>query len=128
MDQITLVENRIDDGTKLIEELEKAGIPVTAACWIKTDDDEQWYLYVASPIVDDQGPVAAYRRVHSIIRQMPGGFWIDPFEVRLLGANDPVAQAVLESDEKHPARIATRYKRPTLGGISIEAAYIYPPK
>lgn len=128
MDQITLVENRIDDGAKLIEELEKAGIDVTAACWIKTDDDEQWYLYVASPIVDNEGAVAAYRQVHTIIRQMPEPFWIDPFEVKLLGASDPIAEAVLKLHEKYPARIATRYKQPTLGGVSIEAAYIYPAK
>jgi hypothetical protein len=127
MDQIILVEAQITDGQKLIEEVVRSGFEVVAACWVKTTESEQWYLYIASPVVDAEGTAKAYRRVHSVVRSMPHPFWIDPFEVKLIGATEPMAEAVREFYRCHPARLPTWYRRPELGGVSIEAAFLYPP-
>ena len=39
MDTDTLVDNRIEDGQKLVEELPASGFPVTATFWIKATED-----------------------------------------------------------------------------------------
>jgi hypothetical protein len=127
MDPFTLVDREIEDGGKLLEQLRQEGIDVTAACWIKADEDEQWYLYIATPLVDDPGPAVAYRRIYSSIKSMTKPFSIEPLRVKLVGANNPVAKAVLDVNQKYPAAPPPRYLRTRLGGINIEAAYVYAP-
>jgi hypothetical protein len=64
--------------------------------------------------------------------------WIDPFEIRVLGLNDSLTDAVLEALEPivanspHAARNPkpfpgmTWYRGETLAGMSIDGACIYP--
>jgi hypothetical protein len=127
MDQIALVTEQVDDGRKLLERLVREGIGVTAACWLRTPDDGQWFLYIASPVVDDD-PIEAYRRVHRVIRQMPHPFWVDPFDVKLIRPTSPIARAALEIRRLYPAKdvIHYAYRRPEETDLGAEEAYIYP--
>lgn len=47
MDQGTLVENRVDDGARIVEKLRESGFDVAAAWWMKTSEEGQWFLYIA---------------------------------------------------------------------------------
>jgi hypothetical protein len=125
MDQITLVNEQIMDGQRLVELLANEGFSVTAACWLKTSEDGQWFLYLASPVVDEEGPLKAYRRVHPLIRRMSNSC-IDPFEVKLIGTNDPIAEALRGINCRSSARGLIPYSGAQLGGVSIEGAYFYP--
>jgi hypothetical protein len=126
VDQETLVDNQIEDGQKLAEELARAGIEVAAAFWLKAAEDSQWYFYVVTPVVEEEGLVRAYRRVHTVIRRMAQPFWIDPFEVKLIGPANPLAQDVLAVQRRHRSRGPIRYGGKHLGGASVEGAYLYP--
>jgi hypothetical protein len=95
MDTDTLVENLIDDGQKLVEELPQRGFEVAAAFWLKTSEDGKWHFYIVSPVVELKGPVKAYRELHPLLRAMPQPFWIDPLAIKLLGPNNPIARDVL---------------------------------
>src|SRR5437016_742086 len=96
MDTDTLVEKLIDDGQKLVDRLPQDGFDVTAAFWLKPAEADQWYFYMASPVVEREGLSVAYRRLHALIRGMPQPFWIDPLEVKLIGASNPITQDVLD--------------------------------
>jgi hypothetical protein len=128
MDTDTLVENRIADGQKLVEELPQRGFEVTAAFWLKSSEKGKWYFYIASPVVEADGPARAYSHLHSLIRAMPQPFWIDPLEVRLLGANHPIARDVIaiHAGLPGPRLFPIRWGGKQLGGISIDGAYLYP--
>ena len=56
----------IEDGRKLIATLEQKGFPVVAACWVKTVEDPQWFLYLASPVVDARGELRGYGQEHKL--------------------------------------------------------------
>ena len=127
MDQDTLVEQQIRDGQRLIEDLAGSGFSVAAAGWIKTTDDSQWYLYIASSVVDMEGSSKGYGIVHPLIRKMPAPFWIGPFDVKLIRERDALAVGIHELYQRYPAPLPTWYRQPQLGGVSIEAAYLYPP-
>ncbi len=128
MDQVTLVREQIDDGQRLVEELLRQGFPVTAACWVKGSEDSQWYLYLVSPTVDDEGITQAYGRVHPVVRQMQKkGCGIDPFEIKLISPTDSLAEAVANLQRRSSQKSPTRYGGSRLGELSIEGAYIYPP-
>jgi hypothetical protein len=128
MDQGSLVEMQIEDGKRLIDRLVEEGIPVAAAGWLKEAEDGQWFLYIASPLVDEEGATkAAYRRVNAVIRQMPQPFWIHPLEIKLVEPGSPIARAMRELNARIPGPSPIRYGGAQIGGMSIEGAYIYPP-
>jgi hypothetical protein len=128
MDQIPLVAEQIDDGKRLIARLVEEAIPVTAAFWVKESESGRWYLYIATSLVGRGGAkLPAYARINRVIRQMPPPFGITSFRVKAVGPSDPIAEAALALQERHPGNRGIHYEGPQLGGKYIEAAYIYPP-
>ncbi len=136
MDQDTVVNEQIESGQQLIDALVRTGFPIRIAFWAKPTDEGKWFLYLASPQVDEKGPTTAYRQIHQIMRSLPG-LWIDPFEVRVVGLGDSLAQAALTVTKPRvpdspfavpqPHTGMTRVTEASLGGVSIDGALIYPP-
>ncbi len=126
MDQATLVDKQIEEGGQVIAELHRCGFDVTAACWLKSSEDSQWFFYIASTEVDRVGLVAAYRVVYLTIQRMQH-LWLDPFEVKLIGGNNPIAKDIVDFQKRYPARIPTRFRGTRLGAVSVDEAYIYSP-
>jgi hypothetical protein len=53
--------------------------------------------------------------------------YLDPFQVKLISASDPLAQAALQVHRRYPGSgIATRFGSKAFGGLSVECAYIDP--
>ena len=138
MDKDSLVTEQTDNGEQLIKELAACGFETRVAFWAKPKEEGKWFLYLASPMVDDKGPTAAYRLVHSAMRKMPD-LWIEPLDVRVIGMNDSLTEAALDAIKPKVASISYAIRHPkqypgmtlfrgdTLGGLSIDGAYSYPP-
>lgn len=128
MVQVTLVEEQLADGRKLIVEFMRAGIDVTAAAWIRKADDDAWYLYVASPLSSRPSRANPYLRLHEVIRQQPQPFWVQPLDVQLIDPDSPVARDILAIQRKYPpTKSPLHFGEGEIGGTSTEGAYIYPP-
>ena len=124
MDQATLVERQIDDVPRLIDQLRRDNFDVKAAFWLYTSEADQWFLYLVSDVVDQMGITEAYKAVCRAMRQLPD-LWINPFEVKLVGPDDPVAKAVIDFLAKRPTRRPERIRGTRLGNVYIEDAYLY---
>jgi hypothetical protein len=129
MAQATLVEMQIKEGQILIERLALEGIAVTAAGWVKESDSGDWYLYLATPLVGEDGSTrSAYRRVNAVIRKMEEeGFGMDPFEKKVIGPHDPIARDMVAHRAARPGGPPTPFRGSRLGELAVEEAYIYPP-
>jgi hypothetical protein len=125
MDTIALVENQIDDGLRLINRLTAGDFDMSVACWVKTSEEGDWFLYIASKTVDEKGLAAAYREVYRVIQSMPD-IWIPKSQVKLIGRENPIAKDALEIQRRFARKLPTRYPGPQLGNIAIEEAYFYP--
>ena len=126
MDQGTLVENQIDDGARIVEKLRESGFDVVAAWWMKSSEEGLWFLYIASKEVAEKGIAAAYRTVHTVMHGL-GQLWVDRFEVKLVGPENPITKDVLDILARYRGALATRYGGKRLGNVSIDDSYIYPP-
>jgi hypothetical protein len=124
MDQATLVEPEIDDVTRLVDQLRRSNFDVKAAFWLYTSEADQWFLYIASDAVHQKGITEAYKAAYGAMRQLPD-LRIDPFQVKLVTPDDPVAKAVIAFQSKQHARLPTRIRATNLGEAYIEDAYIY---
>jgi hypothetical protein len=128
MDTEALVDNLIDDGQKLVEEVSQRGFPVTAAFWLRASENDKWYFYIVSPVVDHEGLSQAYTRLHPLVWGSAEPLWIDPLGIKLIGPSNPIAQDVLAIHRRAPGpRVSPiRWGGRRLGNLSVEGAYLYP--
>jgi len=122
------VIDRIEAGRVLVEQF-GATFPVKVAFWLKGSEDQEWTLYIASEAINETDFGRAYGQAVVLSGRLGGrmtGFAFDPYRLRVVSANDPVARAAIEIQKRFPPGMPTRYRGPQLGGIGIEEVYIYP--
>ena len=124
MDQGPLVIEEIEAGADLVREFEKYE-PVTAAFWLKASNKELRYLYIASERIDDTNLDLAYGEVLRLADKLKSPY-LDPFRVKLINAEDPLARAAVEINTRFPGRLATRLGGKSFGGLSVDDVYVYP--
>ena len=125
MDSDELVEFQVDAGRRIIAQLVRDRFDTIAAFWVKTAEDGSWFLYFATPIVEQQGLAFAYSVLQTSLQRLPG-IPLSLSEIKLVGADNPITKDVLTILDRNPGRLATRYGGKKLGGMTIESAYIYP--
>lgn len=94
MDTATLVNERIDEGKQFLDHLKQSGFDVAVAFWALTSYEGRWFLYVASPVVDSDGPAAAYGRVYGEL-STSNVRWISSSDIKLIGSHSPLAADAL---------------------------------
>jgi len=132
------VNDQLENGAQFLDALVEHGYDLQVAFWVKQADDERWFLYIGSPMVDAKGAASAYGLAIQIMRNRPD-LRIDLLDVKMVGMKDSLAAAVrnlLEPKVREaqdaipnakPYPGPTWYRGPALGGVSIDGAYIYPP-
>src|SRR5438067_929711 len=108
MDQGPLVIEQIEAGAELARQFDKR-TPLQAAFWLKESGDGQWFLYLASDDINDSNFDLAYGEVLRLLGRGPH-MWLDPFQVKVTGTDDPVAKEILAILHKYPGKLATRLR------------------
>lgn len=119
-----MVGGRIDDGRRLIDALARGGLDITAAAWVRPHEDERWTLYIVSKDVDSKGPLIAYRAVADALRSIHDTL-LSMTEIKLVGGADTVGRNLLEVFQGNIGRLTSRQRRPVIGGMPVDEAYIY---
>lgn len=135
MGTTTLVSReQVQGGEDLIRALPQNGVVVTGAVWAQLEGDGQPYLYVVSPTVQADGPLAAAERLVTTYRQLEQS-WDDPFRrldlfaIKLIGPSERLAQATTLWYQQYPDAVPTVYNGPLptpSSAVYLEDAYIYP--
>ena len=125
MAEETLVEWHVETGEKLLRALPAHNFDVAAAAWVHVESG-WWYLYLASKIVDEVGTADGYKVLHGALRQM-SDIDIDPFDIKLIGTQGPLAKEIADLYQRYPTAIQTLYRRHKLGSTVLGEARIYPP-
>jgi hypothetical protein len=124
MDQGPLVSEQIEAGARFLREFQKY-VPVQTAFWLKESESGEWYLYVASDRITDDNFDVAYGEVARIAGAIHDP-WFDPFQIKVIGTDDPLAKGVEDLLRLYPGRRPARFRDTTLGGVSVDEVYIYP--
>lgn len=128
MAQASLVDFQYQDGLRLIDRLSQQGVPIAAAFWVEESDADRWFLYLATPLIGEDGAKkSAYHRVNKIVRQLQTEeFGIEPLQIKLIGAHDPICRDVLALRGSH-LQAPTWVRSRCLGELPVAEAIIYPP-
>jgi hypothetical protein len=68
MPKKVLVREAIEDGDQLLAELRLRGFPVVAAFWVEAPETDYSRLVIATPVVNERGPDAAYRALRDALK------------------------------------------------------------
>ena len=52
--------------------------------------------------------------------------YLDPFRVKLIKGNDPLALAAVDMNQRFPGSMPTRLGGASFGGLSVDDVYLYP--
>lgn len=125
MDYSPLVTEQIDAGREFAALFDAKCRPLKAAFWLKNDEESPWRLYLASDEIDDSNFDVAYGEVHRLLLHQNDHRSFDPFQIRVIGTEDPIAAAVLDIQQRYPGSLDTRLHNLRSGSLSVNDAYIY---
>jgi len=117
-------KSSIDLGRMVISALSRAGIRVNVGLWAFASESEEWQLTIATPLVDELGPLAAYGRVRKALEKAGVE---DDFPLRRIYLRSP-KDRVLQSLEKESRALGHEDYRLVNGSIEgsfVEDAYLY---
>jgi hypothetical protein len=133
MDKTVLVEpdrDRVARGDELLAELAKARFAVHAALWLYSPDlYSDWRLVIATPLVDQVGPLAASKRLDRVLRKNRPDLLLWLQWVQLVSPKDSL---IRDLDKAYFHRTAmpriSSISGSTAGSTYIEQAYLYWPQ
>ncbi len=100
------------------------GFGVMVAFWAQESEEGLWYLYIASPIVDKRGKIAAYGVVLEKMNAFPTSE-LAPSTIKLIGRESKrlAKDAKWLQDDEGPTWIGGS----AFADAGIDRAYLYPP-
>lgn len=125
MYQRPLVTENIEAGAQFIQAFHKL-MPVKIAFWLKASgEDEPWELYIASESIDAAELGKGYRQVSRLIRDMRT-IWLEPYRVKLISGDDPLALAFMDMQQQVPGSLPTRLSGGRFADLTVDDVFIYP--
>ena len=125
MDTELLVEDQIEVGKKVVNQLALDGFEVSVAFWGKEHEDGSWRLYVASPSVKLHDPGSSYPSLYASLVKIPD-VGIQLGEIRLLNDQNKTAIAMKQLRDRHAIKEPFGYGRYRLGQVDLYEATLYP--
>lgn len=120
MHQTILVEQAVQNGWKLVEELQKR-LPISAAFWMNMNEANDWRLVIVSPLVAEGGAQIAYRIARQAIAEIAVPIPIE--SVSFLSPVDLRYKRVREASQGVPSGITMAENFAGLGFAGD--AYVY---
>lgn len=125
MDPGALVREQIEVAARFLEEFHQYA-PIRAAAWFKDAEEGRWDLYIVSDEITDTNLDVAYGEVARIARHLRDP-WFDPFRIKLISKDDPVARSLRDVVQRYPGRPSGYLPGSVFRGLHVKAAYFYTP-
>ncbi len=125
MDKTALVEAVVDEGGNLIRALDDAGFPVRSALWKYNPDQDEWRLIIATPLVDTDGPLDAYKKLDRILEANRPDLGLALPDIQLLSPKDRLIQLFRSAVQTGKSISDIRFSRNVINGVYIDDALVY---
>lgn len=125
-----LVMFPLDAGRRLIAALDAAHFDFRAAFWLYRSEADDWRLYIASPIVDEIGPLKTYKRIQDVLLGLDQTD-NNPFDqlslsnITVVSPRNPLVRALRKAAHVGPGDQEVRICGNAIDNIYVDEAYIY---
>ena len=120
-----LVDTQIDDGERIIEQLDEDGFEVDSAFWIFKSDREKWDFVIATSLVAQIGPKKSYDRLRSSLDKLPESIKSQMLEMSLVKPEDFIVTLLKKALRTSPGISRIRFTGNVINGTLIEDVLIY---
>jgi len=96
MDSSILVGRDLSDGEDLLAELDREGMPIAAAFWRYPTAESDGGMVIATPLVDELGPLPVYQRLQAVLSRLPGR-QLPLSDIFAVGEQDSVARRLRQA-------------------------------
>lgn len=121
----SLVNTQIEDGEKIVRQLDTDEFAVDAALWFFDTQKEKWILYIASPLVGSIGPRKSYDKLRESLDRMENKLKTPALEISLIKPEHDILQTLKLVIKTGPEISRIRFTGNVINGIPIEDALIY---
>lgn len=125
MVETALVEREIALGQVVTEALDCSGLDVRASLWQYMPDVADWWLVIATPLVDEEGPLAAYAWISKVLRQREFNDQLPLRRVSAVSPKEPLVRALSRAISTAPGPAGIYLRNNMIDGVFIEAALVY---
>jgi hypothetical protein len=84
----------IELGRQVTDALELTNLPVEGSLWFQRADSEEWRLVLATPLVDTQGPQAAYSKFYRAIKRLNLEHELPLWRVTVVSPKEPLIMSL----------------------------------
>ncbi len=118
-----LVKELIEDGNKLLQELDRRHFPISAAFWYDSPERLAWNLYIVSEIAYESGPLEGFMRIQQALAGLMGvSLSLD--DIIVLSPQSTAFRDLRRTIEG-VSQMSASGKKVNLEGVPLEDAYIY---
>jgi hypothetical protein len=128
MDQEVLVEQKEQEGRRLIEALDAANLGPSAAFWFYQPDVSQWRLMVTGPGLDAgaKDPTEPYRKIANVLNNLvPTASALSISDLKVIGQRDPLLAVMGGIVRTGKGLTSIRMQNNAVNGIHIADALVY---
>ena len=124
MVRTTLVKEWIEAGEKLTQALDDAKFEVVASLWFYDPDTDEWRLIIASPLVDREGPLHAYREIQKALGALQQKY-VSLSDISAVSPNHDLIKLLRIALKTGAGISGIRFTRNRINDQFIEDSYIY---
>ena len=125
MDKTALVEADVGQGADVIKVLDDAGFDVHSALWMYYPEPGEWRLIIATHLVDESGPVDAYKRLYKILEGELPDLNLSSVHIQLVSPALSLIQVLRKGVKTGKGISSIRFSHNVVNGVYIEDALLY---
>lgn len=125
MDKTLLVREKIEEGKKLIEAIDRSDFQLTGALWFYLVENNDWRLILVTPLLEISGPRKIYEKIQLLIRDLPTPFGIGLENISVMSPHDKLIKLLRIAIRTSPGLSEIRFSKNTINNVFIEDAIIY---
>ena len=130
-----LFDYELQEGERLLDAFDKAGVHIHTALWLYEEERESWYLVLSTQLYDDEGSSVTYKALLDVFRNVKPELRIEWTSLKAVGLNEKVIQALTYTQDKYSPKYLNKHlpgaypeyldERQVKRQVIIDEAYIY---
>jgi hypothetical protein len=105
--------------------LARTEIPVKAAFWLYLPESSEWRLFIATPLVDEGGPLSAYKALQTRLGLLSPPIDLTLQNLSVISPKDKLVKVFQKVMRRVHDASGVRLTGNVLGGTYIDDAYVY---